>query len=54
MLDVLIRGLSHVLVPMFLVGMVGSAVVVAITVVHDVNDFFADSGDDKTSADGLN
>ena len=53
MVDIVIRGLSHVLIPMFLVGMAGSAVVVLITVVHDLNDFFSDSGDETASHDGL-
>jgi len=30
---------------MFLVGMGGSAIVVAVTLVHDLHDFFSDSGD---------
>lgn len=53
MLDLLVRAISHVLVPLFLIGMAGSAVVVAITVVHDIHDFFADNGEEKTSPDGL-
>jgi hypothetical protein len=52
-LDLLIRGLSHVLVPMFLVGMGGSAVVVAITLVKDIHDFFSDNGDEASTADPL-
>ena len=54
MLDLLIRALSHVLVPMFLVGMVGSAVVVSITLVHDIADFLSDGGNENSSPDGLN
>ncbi len=53
MIDLIVRGLSYLLVPMFMVGMLGSAVVVIITVVHDLNDFFADSGDGAASHDGL-
>ena len=53
MIDVVIRGLSHILVPMFLVGMAGSAIVVLITVVHDLNDFFSDSGDESATHDVL-
>ena len=53
MIDVVIRALAHVLVPMFLVGMAGSAIVVVITVVHDINDFFSDSGDEAAAHDGL-
>lgn len=53
-IDVIIHGLSYVLVPMFMVGMCGAAVVVIITVVHDLHDFFSDSGDEMASHDGLN
>ena len=53
MVDVLIRALSHVLVPMFLVGMTGSAIVVIITVISDLNYFFSDSGDQMDPHDGL-
>ncbi len=53
LIDVIIRGLSYVLVPMFMIGMCGSAIVVMITVVHDLNDFFSDSGDETASHDGL-
>ncbi len=53
MLDPIIRALSHVLVPLFLIGMAGSAIVVAITLVHDVHDFFSDSGNEAASTDGL-
>lgn len=42
MLDIVMRLLAHVLVPMFAVGMVGSTVVVAITFVHDLVDFFTE------------
>lgn len=54
MLDVLVRALSHVLVPMFLIGLAGSAVVVAITLVHDVHEFFTDNGDTSPRTDSLN
>jgi hypothetical protein len=53
MLDLIVRAISHVLVPMFLIGMAGSAIVVAITVVHDIHDFFSDNGESTTSPDGL-
>ncbi|AFL87914.1 hypothetical protein Terro_1608 [Terriglobus roseus DSM 18391] len=53
MLEIFVRAISHVLVPMFLIGMAGSAVVVAITVVHDIHDFFADNGEESKSPDGL-
>lgn len=53
MLDLLIRALSHVLVPMFLIGLAGSAIVVIITLVNDVHEFFTDSGDTGTHTDSL-
>lgn len=43
--DVVVRTLSHVLVPMFTMGMAGSGLVVIITVVHDLVDFLSDEGD---------
>jgi len=49
MLDWFIRALSHLLVPMFLCGMAGSAIVVAVTLAHDIHDFLDDSGDEQTS-----
>ncbi|WP_263408627.1 hypothetical protein [Terriglobus tenax] len=39
-LDLFIRGLSHVLVPMFFFGLVGSAFVVVISTAHDVLEVF--------------
>ena len=42
MLDGLMRMLAYLLVPMFAIGMIGSTVVVAITFVHDVVEFFDD------------
>jgi hypothetical protein len=53
MLDLVIRGLSHILIPMFLIGMGGSAIVVAITLVKDMHDFFADGGEQGQAADNL-
>lgn len=53
MLDLFVHALSRLLVPMFLVGMGGSAIVVAVTVVHDVHDFFNDDGDDTTAVENL-
>ncbi len=53
MLDLLIGAISRILVHMFLIGMGGSAIVVAVTVVHDVHDFFSDGGDDTASVDSL-
>ncbi len=54
LVDLVIRGLSHILFPMFLVGMAGSSLVVAITVVHDLIDFFSDEGEnDMPTADNM-
>lgn len=53
MLDLVIRGLSHVLIPMFLVGLGGSAIVVAITLVKDLHDFFSDGGEQSPASDNL-
>ncbi|MEZ2346277.1 hypothetical protein [Terriglobus sp. RCC_193] len=53
MLDLIIRGLAHVLIPMFLIGMGGSAIVVAITLVKDMHDFFSDNGEESSAADNL-
>lgn len=54
LLDTAIRGLSHVLVPLFLVGMAGSSLVVVITVGHDMVDFFSDEGEnDLPTADNM-
>ncbi|WP_419806558.1 hypothetical protein [Terriglobus sp.] len=41
MLDLLMPLLSRALMPLFVVGMIGSSMVVAITFLHDVVDFFA-------------
>lgn len=40
MIDAIIRVVSVALTPVFFVGMAGSAVVVLITIMHDVRDFF--------------
>ena len=53
LLDVLIRALSHILVPLFLVGMVGSSIVVIITFIHDVRDFFTPDEEVQSAQDGL-
>ena len=53
MLNLLVRGLSHVLIPMFLIGMAGSAVVVAITLFKDMHDFLSDSGSESSTPDSL-
>ena len=42
MLSGLMRVLAYGLVPMFVVGMIGSTLVVAITFFHDVIEFFQD------------
>lgn len=46
MLDATMRLLAHVLMPLFFLGLAGSAVVVAITFFHDVIEFFSE--DDAT------
>lgn len=52
--DIVIRALSHLLVPMFTVGMVGSVFVVIITFGHDLVDFFSDEGEnDMPTADNM-
>ncbi len=53
MLDSIIRVIAAVLVPAFIIGMAGSAIVVAITVVHDVHDFFTDDDPVEPSHDAL-
>ena len=53
MLDLLIRALSHLLIPMFLVGMAGAAVVVAITLFHDLHDFLSDDGSENAGPESL-
>lgn len=53
MLDLVIRGLAHVLIPMFLVGLCGSAIVVAITLVKDMHDFFSDNGEQGPASNNL-
>ena len=53
MLDLFIRGLSHILIPMFLIGLGGSAIVVAITLVKDMHDFFSDNGEQTPAPDNL-
>lgn len=40
--------LKSVLIPLFVVGMIGSTLVVAITFTHDVIDFFSD--EDSTAS----
>ncbi len=53
-IDGVVRALSHLLVPMFLVGMAGSALVVVITIGHDLVDFFSDEGEnDIPTADNM-
>lgn len=39
MFDFIIHAFASVLVPLFIFGMVGSAVVVAVTLVRDIRDF---------------
>ncbi len=52
--SVLVRALSHVLIPMFVIGMAGSTLVVGITFFHDLFDFFSDEGEnDMPTADNM-
>ena len=48
------RVLSHILVPLFILGLAGSAILVAITLTRDLADFLSDSGAEQGSNDGLN
>lgn len=54
MLDLVIRALAHLLVPMFIVGMGGASIVVIITLVTDFTDFLSDSGSEDKAHEGLN
>lgn len=54
MIGSLVHALAHVLVPMFAIGMAGSAVVVVITLLDDFTDFLSDSGNEEHSGEGLN
>lgn len=54
LIDLVIRGLSHILIPLFLIGMAGSAIIVVITLADDVTDFLSDSGNESTPHDALN
>lgn len=54
MLDPVMRVLTHLLVPMFIVGMGGSAVIVVITLASDFTDFLSDSGNEEATHEGLN
>ncbi len=54
MISLVIGGLSYLLVPLFLMGMTGSAVVVAVTLARDLTDFLSDSGSETSTPDGLN
>lgn len=53
LLDLVIRGLSHILIPLFVVGMAGSAIIVVITLADDVTDFLSDSGNETGPHDSL-
>lgn len=49
-----IHALSHLLIPMFVIGMAGSTLVVGITFFHDLFDFFSDEGEnDMPTADNM-
>ncbi|MBS1815580.1 MAG: hypothetical protein JSS87_11950 [Acidobacteria bacterium] len=54
MLNAFLHALSAVLVPAFLFGMAGSAVVVLVTLFRDVRDFRSEDDPAETSQDGLN
>ncbi len=41
-MDLIARALSYVLIPCFLVGMGGSLVVVAVTIVHDFREVLSE------------
>ena len=53
MLEPLAHSLSHFLVIVFLVGMAGSSIVVVMTVVDDVREFFADDEEPVSVVAGL-
>lgn len=53
MLDAVIHTLSHLLVPTFLFGMAGSAIVVVVTLTRDLTDFLSDSGSEAPTQDSL-
>lgn len=53
MLDLIMRALSHLLVPLFLLGMAGSAIVVLITLATDFTDFLSDGGNEESPHDSL-
>jgi hypothetical protein len=53
-INIVVRALSHVLIPMFVLGMAGSTIVVVITFGHDLVDFFSDEGEnDMPTADNM-
>lgn len=51
MLETVIRGLSHVLTPLFIAGMAGATVVVIITFSKDVIQFFSDESGSAPNQD---
>ena len=53
MLDLLMSVLARVLVPMFILGMAGSALVVVVTLANDFSDFLSDSGNETAPHDSL-
>ena len=53
MFEPLAHLLSHALVIVFLVGMAGSSVVVVITVVDDIREFFAEDEPIANAGSGL-
>ena len=54
MLAATLQLLAHVLVPMFLVGMAGSAVIVVVTLTSDLAHFLSDAGNEESTHETLN
>jgi hypothetical protein len=52
-LDLLMPLIAHILVPMFLVGMAGSAIVCVVTTVLDIQQFTSDDAPEPTRESGL-
>jgi hypothetical protein len=50
--NALMHLVSAIFVPLFLVGMAGSAVVCVITVAHDIKDFFDEDVVEENARDG--
>ncbi len=52
MLDLIVRAVAHTIVPLFAIGMVGSAAVVVVTVIRDMQEVLT-SDDDPHVTDNL-